>query len=179
LPAFQTLTKGSGIGVGEGVAVEDNGWSEAAGTDAARGVERSVGVGCSFTGLNAQSFFGGSQKRWRAFDVAGGAHADEAAVFAWRLKSEEVVKGGNSVGLAERDAEGFCNETERRLIEIAEGFLNGVKCFNEGIAREAVAAHGAINDTPSFVIGRERGFLQSEGHETNSLRPDQQGPSTG
>jgi len=80
--------------------------------------------------LNAEGFFSGGEKGGRALDVAGGAHANEAAVLAGRLESEEVVEGGDTVGLAERDAERFGDEAERRLVEIAERFLNGVESFD-------------------------------------------------
>lgn len=88
MPAFQALTKGGGIGVGEGVAVEDDGGGKAAGTDAARGGEGSVGVESGFAGLNAQGLFCGGKESRRAFDVTGRAHADEAAMLARRLEGE-------------------------------------------------------------------------------------------
>lgn len=156
--------KRGGIGVAEGVAVEDDCRGEAAGADAARGGQRCVGVGSGFAGLNAEGLFGGGEKRGCAFDVAGGTHADEAAVPARRFKSKEVIEGGDSVGLAERDAKRFCDEAERGLVEIAEGLLNGVKSFDECVARKTMPPHGAIDDAPAFVVGRERGFFQGKGH---------------
>ena len=152
------LAKSGGVGVAEGVAVEDDGWRQAAGTDATSGGERSVGVGSGFAGLNAERFFCRCEKRWRAFDVASGAHANEAAVLARRLEGEEVIEGGDSVGLAERDPERFGNKAQRGLVEIAEGLLNSVKRFDEGVAGETVAAHGAVDNAPSFIVGRERRF---------------------
>lgn len=71
-----------------------------------------------------------------------------------------MVEGGNAIGLAERDAEGFGDKAERGLVEIAEAFLNGVKGFDDGVAGEAVAPHGAVDDAPAFVVGRESGLFQ-------------------
>lgn len=83
---------------------------------------------------------------------------------AGRLESEEVVEGGDAVGLAKGNAERLGDKAERGLVEITEGFLNSVESFDEGVAGETVAAHGAVDDAPAFVVGRKRGFFQGKGH---------------
>jgi len=154
------LAERGGIGVAEGFPIEDDCGGEAAGADAARGGERGVRVRSGFAGTNAQGFLGGGQERGRTFNVARGAQANEAAVLAGRLESEEVIEGGDAVSLAGGNAERFGDKADRRLVEKAERFLNGVESFDEGVARKAVTPHGAIDDTPTLIVRGERGLFQ-------------------
>ncbi len=85
-------------------------------------------------------------------------------MLAERLHGEEVIEGGDTVCLTEGNAEGFRDEAKRGLVQVAEGFLNGMKSLYQGVARETVTPHRAIDDAPALIVRGKRRFFYREGH---------------
>ena len=73
-------------------------------------------------------------------------------MLAERLHGEEVIEGGDAVGLAERNAKGLRDEAQGSLIEIPEGFLNGMEGLDQSVASETVTPHGAIDNAPAPIV---------------------------
>ena len=76
---------------------QDDGWGDAAGTEATGRQERQLAVRRRRTGADLRRFRHGGEQRVGALDVACRAGTDDAGVLALRLECEEVIKSRNSI----------------------------------------------------------------------------------
>jgi len=154
VPGFHVVEEGLGCLAGGDGAVEDDGGGDAAGADAAGGEQGEEAVGGGFAGCDFCFLLDGGEEAVGAFDVAGGAHADDAGVFALGFEGEEVIEGGDAVDAAGGEVEVVGDEAEDVVVEVAEKFLGFVEDFDERFVFEEVALHVDFEDFVAFVGGR-------------------------
>ena len=156
--SFQLFDRLFGRLLPDDVTVIDNGRRNRAGSDATHGQERELAVRSCFSRLDSGGFFNSRKDLFGSFDVTGSTEADDAGVNALRLKSKEVVEGRDTVNAARGNMQSFRHKLQCLFVQVPEGLLDDMECFNQGMALLAVAPHLGIHNFPTFVLRWEGGL---------------------
>ena len=88
-------------------------------------------------------------------------------MFAFGLESKEVIKGGDAIHAAQRDAQQRGYKPQRSLIQIPEAFLDGVQGFDQRVRFAAVAARRGLDDLPALIVSRRLNRTQVRLHKSD------------
>src|ERR1700690_188895 len=128
------------------LAVVHHRWSQPARAQTTGRKDGYSSIGSGLARSNAQFALHNIQQLARPLDIARRTQADHASVLARGLESKKMIKRGHPIGSAERHSQRDGDIAQRGFIQIAEGFLNGVKSLDESAGALTDAAPGRVKD---------------------------------
>src|SRR5690606_2223633 len=173
---FYALLEALDRHVADDLTVEGGGGRQTARAQAANRQQRKFAVLGRLAGLNAVGLLDVREDLVCSLDVASRAGADGAAVFALRLELEVMVERCDTVHLGWRYRQHIGNVQQRRLVQVAEGALDGVQSLNQGVRAVAVPPHCRLDDSPAFIVCRWRRVVRNRHLNLYANRKHKLGP---
>ena len=133
---------------------------DAARADAARRQQRELAVRRRLARLDLRLVLDRGQHLVRPFDIAGGAHADDAGVLALGFEREEMVERGDAIHAAGRQLEPVGDEQQQVVLQVAEQLLRLVQHLDQRVLLELMLLDVRLKNLEALVAA---GVLQHLG----------------